>query len=162
MVQGRIDYRLASTVITCAEILSMITALIILLSMFGINVSALILPAGVAVAFASKDLVHNFLAGTPLPSRMTNPLSRAYFERHLTINPFRAGAGVPFRSSSVPGCAILLLLLFFPDPWSVPPSPPLSISCRSLLFFHPIVKSAAPAPLSSSLGSTIPLPPKRQ
>jgi Mechanosensitive ion channel len=61
--QGKMDYRMASTIITGTEILSMITALVILLSMFGINVSALILPAGVAVAFASKDLVLNFLAG---------------------------------------------------------------------------------------------------
>jgi hypothetical protein len=67
--QNRIDYRLSSTIITCTEILSMITALVIILSMFGINVSALFFPAGVAIAFASKDLVHNFLAGAqPSPS----------------------------------------------------------------------------------------------
>ena len=31
--------------------------------MLGVNVSALLLPAGVALAFAAKDLSHNFLAG---------------------------------------------------------------------------------------------------
>lgn len=40
-----------------------VTAGIILLSMLGVNVSALLLPAGVAVAIAAKDLSHNFLAG---------------------------------------------------------------------------------------------------
>ena len=38
-------------------------ALVIMLSIIGINVSALLIPAGVAVAIAAKDLSHNFLAG---------------------------------------------------------------------------------------------------
>eukprot|EP00884_Botryococcus_braunii_P000444 jgi/Botrbrau1/103/Bobra.0022s0092.1 len=82
-LQGKIDYRLSSTIITCTEILSMITALIILLSMFGINVSALILPAGVAVAFASKDLVLNFLAGFFL----------------LAVQPFKVGDSIGLNVS---------------------------------------------------------------
>lgn len=36
---------------------------VILLSMLGVNVSALLLPAGIAAAVAAKDLSHNFLAG---------------------------------------------------------------------------------------------------
>ena len=40
-----------------------VTAGVILLSMIGVNVSALLLPAGVAAAVAAKDLSHNFLAG---------------------------------------------------------------------------------------------------
>ena len=31
--------------------------------MIGVNVSALLLPAGIALAYAAKDLSHNFLAG---------------------------------------------------------------------------------------------------
>ena len=31
--------------------------------MLGVNVNALLLPAGVALAYAAKDLSHNFLAG---------------------------------------------------------------------------------------------------
>lgn len=40
-----------------------VTAGVILLSMIGVNVSALLLPAGVMAAVAAKDLSHNFLAG---------------------------------------------------------------------------------------------------
>ena len=31
--------------------------------MIGVNVSGLLLPAGIALAYAAKDLSHNFLAG---------------------------------------------------------------------------------------------------
>ena len=37
--------------------------MVIVLSMVGVNVNALLLPAGIAVAYAAKDLSHNFLAG---------------------------------------------------------------------------------------------------
>jgi hypothetical protein len=36
---------------------------VILLSMLGLNLSGLLIPAGVALALAAKDLSHNFLAG---------------------------------------------------------------------------------------------------
>jgi len=41
-------------------------AFVIVLSMLGLNVNALLLPAGVALAYAAKDLSHNFLAGASL------------------------------------------------------------------------------------------------
>ena len=34
--------------------------------MLGVNVNALLLPAGIALAYAAKDLSHNFLAGEDL------------------------------------------------------------------------------------------------
>ncbi len=45
------------------RLLLQVQAGVILLSMLGVNVSALLLPAGIAVAVAAKDLSHNFLAG---------------------------------------------------------------------------------------------------
>lgn len=51
-------------------------AAVILLSMLGVNVSALLLPAGIAAAVAAKDLSHNFLAGAFL----------------MIVQPFRCGA----------------------------------------------------------------------
>lgn len=34
--------------------------------MLGVNVNALLLPVGIALAYAAKDLSHNFLAGRAL------------------------------------------------------------------------------------------------
>ncbi len=53
----------AGAVINGSEILMLLAAVVILLSMLGINLSGLLIPAGVAAALASKDLAHNFLAG---------------------------------------------------------------------------------------------------
>ena len=55
--------RVAGAVINGSEILMLLAAVVILLSMLGINLSGLLIPAGVAAALASKDLAHNFLAG---------------------------------------------------------------------------------------------------
>ena len=41
----------------------LVAAVVILLSMLGLNLSGLLIPAGVALALAAKDLSHNFLAG---------------------------------------------------------------------------------------------------
>ena len=49
--------------INASEMCSLGGALVIMLSIIGINVSALLIPAGVALALAAKDLSHNFLAG---------------------------------------------------------------------------------------------------
>ena len=49
--------------INASEMCSLGGALVIMLSIIGINVSALLIPAGVALAIAAKDLSHNFLAG---------------------------------------------------------------------------------------------------
>lgn len=61
--QGALDNRLAGGIITVSECTALLVALVVLLSMLGVNVSALLLPAGIAVAIAAKDLSHNFLAG---------------------------------------------------------------------------------------------------
>ncbi|KAL6784795.1 hypothetical protein ACKKBF_B03245 [Auxenochlorella protothecoides x Auxenochlorella symbiontica] len=61
--QGALDQRLAGGIITTSEISGLLAAVVILLSMLGINVSALLLPAGVALAVAAQDLTRNFLAG---------------------------------------------------------------------------------------------------
>ena len=55
--------RVSGAVINASEMCSLGGALVIMLSIIGINVSALLIPAGVALALAAKDLSHNFLAG---------------------------------------------------------------------------------------------------
>jgi small-conductance mechanosensitive channel len=61
--QGAIDQRMANNINSAAELTVLLTAAVILLSMLGVNVSALLLPAGICLAIAAKDLSHNFLAG---------------------------------------------------------------------------------------------------
>lgn len=61
-VQGALDQRVSAAIITASECAALLAALVILLSMI-VNVSALLIPAGVALAFAAKDLSHNFVAG---------------------------------------------------------------------------------------------------
>lgn len=62
-VQGGLDHRVSGAIITASECAALLAAFVIVLSMLGVNVNALLLPAGVALAFAAKDLSHNFLAG---------------------------------------------------------------------------------------------------
>jgi small-conductance mechanosensitive channel len=64
--QGAIDQRMANNINSGTELAVLMTAAVILLSMLGVNVSALLLPAGIALALAAKDLSHNFLAGLHL------------------------------------------------------------------------------------------------
>ena len=45
------------------ECTSLLLAGIVVLSMLGINISALLLPTGVVLAIASRDLLQNFIAG---------------------------------------------------------------------------------------------------
>lgn len=45
------------------ECTSLLLAGIVALSMLGINTSALLLPAGVVLAIASRDLLQNLIAG---------------------------------------------------------------------------------------------------
>ncbi|BDA40743.1 probable miniconductance mechanosensitive channel MscM at C-terminar half [Coccomyxa sp. Obi] len=61
--QGGLDHRVSGAIITASECAALLAAFVIVLSMIGVNVNALLLPAGVALAFAAKDLSHNFLAG---------------------------------------------------------------------------------------------------
>ena len=62
--QGAVDHRISAAIITGSELTAMLVAGVIMLSALGVNVSGLLLPAGVCLAFAAKDLTHNFLAGT--------------------------------------------------------------------------------------------------
>jgi hypothetical protein len=62
-LQGGLDHRVSGAIITFSECAALLAAFVIILSMLGVNVNALLLPAGVALAFAAKDLSHNFLAG---------------------------------------------------------------------------------------------------
>ena len=68
VVQGGLDHRVSGAIITASECAALLAAFVIVLSMIGVNVNALLLPAGVALAFAAKDLSHNFLAGVALCS----------------------------------------------------------------------------------------------
>lgn len=82
--QRAIDDRLAGGIITVTEVSTLLVALVVLLSMIGVNVSALLLPAGIAVAVAAKDLSHNFLAGFFL----------------FVVQPFKLGDRVAVSSSA--------------------------------------------------------------
>jgi hypothetical protein len=84
--QGALDNRIAGGIITVSECSTLVTALIVVLSMLGVNVSALLLPAGIAVAVAAKDLSHNFLAGLFL----------------FVVQPFKLGDRLSV-SSAAPG-----------------------------------------------------------
>lgn len=61
--QGALDHRVSAAIITGSELFTMLGAGVIVLSALGVNVSGLLLPAGVCLAIAAKDLAHNFLAG---------------------------------------------------------------------------------------------------
>ena len=60
---GALDHRLSTSFATLTEIVALLISVVIVLSMLGVNVGAVLLPAGVAAAFASRDLVSNFVAG---------------------------------------------------------------------------------------------------
>jgi Mechanosensitive ion channel len=53
----------SGAVVNASEVTVLVAAVVILLSMLGLNLSGLLIPAGVALALAAKDLSHNFLAG---------------------------------------------------------------------------------------------------
>ncbi len=103
--QGAIDGRISGAIITTSECAALLAGGIIVLSMLGVNVSALLLPAGIALAFAAKDLSHNFLAGLPPP--FPPPLLFAIpRNHHAGQTPPRLGCQKPFtlgrRSMSLP------------------------------------------------------------
>jgi small-conductance mechanosensitive channel len=82
--QGALDQRTAGGIITLSEIGALATAGVIILSMLGVNVSALLLPAGIAIAVAAKDMTQNFLAGFFL----------------FVVQPFKLGDRVTVTMSS--------------------------------------------------------------
>eukprot|EP00879_Flechtneria_rotunda_P006781 GHRR01007125.1.p1 GENE.GHRR01007125.1~~GHRR01007125.1.p1 ORF type:complete len:535 (+),score=162.40 GHRR01007125.1:305-1909(+) len=81
--QGRIDARTMSGARMATEVCSLLLAGIVALSMLGINISALLLPTGVALAIASKDLLQNLIAGFYL----------------VLVQPFRLGDKVAVTCS---------------------------------------------------------------
>ena len=54
------------------ECSTLLLAGIVMLSMLGINVNALLLPAGVVLAIASRDLLQNLIAGAMKDSSCTS------------------------------------------------------------------------------------------
>ena len=62
-MQGAIDESMKGSIITASELISLTTSATIALSFFGVNLGLLLQPAAFALAWASKDLSHNFLAG---------------------------------------------------------------------------------------------------
>jgi len=76
--QGALDHRISAAVITGSELFTMLGAGVIVLSALGVNVSGLLLPAGVCLAIAAKDLAHNFLAGASHPAADCTTVSQTY------------------------------------------------------------------------------------
>ena len=64
--QGAIDESMKGSIITASELISLTASATIALSFFGVNLGLLLQPAAFALAFAAKDLSHNFLAGAAL------------------------------------------------------------------------------------------------
>lgn len=81
--QSTITEPRAHTLMNWVEGLTLVTAGLVILSLFGVNISALLLPAGICIALAAKDLSHNFLAGLVL----------------FLAQPFRVGDEVSVQSS---------------------------------------------------------------
>jgi hypothetical protein len=68
--QGRIDARTMSGARMITECSSLLLAGVLVLSALGININALLLPTGVVLAIASKDLLQNLIAGELQDSSM--------------------------------------------------------------------------------------------
>jgi hypothetical protein len=96
--QGAIDQRLANNINSAAELAVLVTASVIMLSMLGVNVSALLLPAGVALALAAKDLSHNFFAGFFL--MMVQPFRRVGLIQEHALGRGRARAAPRGKAAS--------------------------------------------------------------
>lgn len=75
---------MSAAIITASECTALMAAFVIVLSMLGLNVNALLLPAGVALAYAAKDLSHNFLAGTSPFSCSCAPCDHDCVEGHAS------------------------------------------------------------------------------
>ena len=74
LVQGAVDARVSGAIVTASECCALIAAMVIILSLVGVNVNGLLLPAGIALAFAAKDLSHNFLAGRIISTEKIFPI----------------------------------------------------------------------------------------
>ena len=63
MDQGTVSTFAAHAIMNWTEGLTLVTAGLVILSLFGVNISGLLLPAGICIALSAKDLAHNLLAG---------------------------------------------------------------------------------------------------
>lgn len=81
--QGTVDAGFATTIITWTECTAILIAGVIILSMLGVNISGLFLPAGICLAIASREVAHNFVAGIFL----------------FLVQPFKTGDDVSVQSS---------------------------------------------------------------
>ena len=90
--QGAVDNRLANAMHTLVELAAIVAGLMVVLTLVGVNVSGLLLPAFVAAAFCCKDVFINFVSGFFL----------------FVVQPFKAGdtVAVPF---STPTASSLVL-----------------------------------------------------
>lgn len=77
MGQGRIDARTMSGARMITECSSLLLAGVLVLSALGININALLLPTGVVLAIASKDLLQNLIAGARGPQALHTQYTRA-------------------------------------------------------------------------------------
>lgn len=84
--QRRIEPRLSTSLVTLTECISLLAAATVVLSMLGLNVSGLLLPAAICLAVACKDLLTNLLAGLFL----------------FMVQPFRIGDRVSVPSTAMP------------------------------------------------------------
>eukprot|EP00889_Picochlorum_renovo_P005183 jgi/Picre1/32213/NNA_007559.t1 len=84
LLASQVSLPMLAPLLLGTEVSTLLVAMVVLLSMIGVNVSALLLPAGIAVAVAAKDLSHNFLAGFFL----------------FVVQPFKLGDRVAVSSSA--------------------------------------------------------------
>jgi Mechanosensitive ion channel len=123
----RVPRRVSGAIITATEMCMLVAALVIILSMIGVNVNALLIPAGVALAIAAKDLSHNFLAGFFLfavqPFKMGDRVAVSY------STPAVAGNGP--SSSWFEGVCDKVDLR-----WASAPPPDLRASCKKEMHFR--------------------------
>jgi len=98
-LQGRIDMRTLATARMITECTSLLLAGIVVLSMLGINISALLLPAGVVLAIASRDLLQNFIAGEKGLARLLQDKTRQLRGRTQGSTSLQADVAHPLASA---------------------------------------------------------------
>ena len=82
--QGTVSRSTAHHIMNWTEGLTLVTAGLVMLSLFGVNISGLLLPAGICLALAAKDLAHNFLAGA-YHVRIPDPITRQGLFRDCVV-----------------------------------------------------------------------------
>ena len=103
-LQGAIDEAMKGSIITASEVVAMTATLTILLSMLGVNLGNLLMPAAFACAYAAKDLTGNFFAGACLFLLLQPALGRV----HCSARGARWPASVVNDVLSLASCARLV------------------------------------------------------